>query len=47
MSIISETMKKWADENEITLNEVQLEKFENYARLFKTEMFCFKILYEY
>ena len=25
MSIISETMKKWADENEIALDEVQLE----------------------
>lgn len=33
MSIISETMKKWADENEILLNEVQLEKFEAYARI--------------
>ena len=32
MSIISETMKKWADENEIALDEVQLEKFEDYAK---------------
>ena len=33
MSIISETMKKWADENEIALDEVQLERFEDYAKL--------------
>ena len=33
MSIISETMKKWADENEIALDEVQLEKFEDYAKI--------------
>lgn len=33
MSIISETIKKWADENEISLDEVQLEKFEVYARI--------------
>lgn len=33
MSIISETLKKWADENEIALDEIQLEKFEMYSRL--------------
>ena len=33
MSIISETMKKWADENEIALDEVQLERFEDYAKI--------------
>lgn len=33
MSIISETIKIWADENEISLSEVQLEKFETYARV--------------
>lgn len=33
MSIISETMKIWADENEISISEVQLEKFEAYARI--------------
>lgn len=33
MSIISETLRIWADENEISLNDIQLEKFEVYARL--------------
>ena len=33
MSIISETMKKWADGNEIALDEVQLERFEDYAKI--------------
>lgn len=33
MSIISEIMKKWADENEIALDEVQLERFEDYAKI--------------
>lgn len=33
MSIISETMKVWADENEISLSDVHLEKFEAYAKI--------------
>lgn len=33
MSIISEMLKKWADENEIILNEIQFEKFEVYAKI--------------
>lgn len=33
MSVISETMKIWAEKNEIPLNEIQLEKFEAYAKI--------------
>lgn len=33
MSVISETIKVWADENEISVSEIQLEKFEDYARI--------------
>lgn len=33
MSVISETIKVWADENEIAVSEVHLEKFEDYARI--------------
>ena len=32
MSIISEIMKKWADENEIALDEVQLESLKTMQR---------------
>ena len=32
MSVISETMKKWADENEIALDEVQLEGLRTMQR---------------
>lgn len=33
MSEISEILKAWAEDNEIPMNEVQLEKFEMYAQL--------------